>query len=498
MEKKEQAKQTAQTEKSAQWGDDYRSNVDLADRVLRVDQSFDLIRKTLQIGQDELTFYYLDGFVKDGAMQKLMIYLLSLKSLSDGERELLHGEAAATAFCRRHLPYVETDVCGDLDLCVQMLLSGASLVLGSTFGAFAILIDSRSYPARSTEEPSGDRVMRGARDGFVETLLFNTALIRRRIRDTALTMRCLTVGTATKTDVVLCYMQGRADAAYVEKLWKKLGEIRTDSLTLGHASLAECLIKRGWYNPFPKIRYTERPDAAAAQLLEGSVLILTDNSPDVMILPTSVFDFMQETNDFYFSPLTGGYIRLLRHAVFWLTLFLTPIWYLLVRNPQLVPTPLLFILPADRGALPILVQLLLTEFIIDGLRMASLNTPDTLSNSLSVVGGLILGEFAVQIGWLIPEVILYMAFVTVANFTQRSYELGYAFKFLRILLLVLIACLNYVGFFVGLGLIVLLLCTNQTVDGAHRYLYPLIPFNGKALLSLFIRKRKKESSQRHK
>lgn len=473
-----------------QLGIDYRTNVAFADAYLRVDASFDLIRKVLRIGEDELTFYYIDGFVKDGAMEKLMIYLLSLKSLTDGEENVADGEGAAQVFCRRHLPYVETDVNGDWKNCVQMLLSGATVVLGSRFGAYAIVIDSRTYPARSTEEPSGDKVMRGARDGFVETLVFNTAMIRRRIRDTALTMRYLTVGEKSKTDIVLCYMQGQADSAYVEMLWKKLTQIRTDALTLGHQSLAECLIRRRWYNPFPKIRYTERPDAASSQLLEGSVLILIDNSPEVMILPTSIFDFMQETNDFYFSPLTGGYIRVLRHVVFWLTLFLTPIWYLLVRNPQIVPDWFAFVLPERNGSLPIILQLLLTEFLIDGLRMASLNTPDMLSNSLSVVGGLILGEFAVQIGWLIPEVILYMAFVTVANFTQRSYELGYAFKFLRMMLLVLTALFNYWGFFGGIVLIVILLFSNQTVNGKHSYLYPLIPFNGRALASLFIRKKK--------
>ena len=229
-----------------QLGIDYRTNVAFADAYLRVDASFDLIRKVLRIGEDELTFYYIDGFVKDGAMEKLMIYLLSLKSLTDGEENVADGEGAAQVFCRRHLPYVETDVNGDWKNCVQMLLSGATVVLGSRFGAYAIVIDSRTYPARSTEEPSGDKVMRGARDGFVETLVFNTAMIRRRIRDTALTMRYLTVGEKSKTDIVLCYMQGQADSAYVEMLWKKLTQIRTDALTLGHQSLAECLIRRRW------------------------------------------------------------------------------------------------------------------------------------------------------------------------------------------------------------------------------------------------------------
>ena len=339
-------------------------------------------------------------------------------------------------------------------------------------------------------EPENDRVMMGARDGFVETLVFNTAMVRRRIRDPALTMRHLTVGSESRTDVVISYLDGRADADYVQRLEEKLKRAKTRSLAMGHESLAELLIADRWYNPFPKIRYTERPDVAAAQLLEGSVLILCDNSPEVMILPSTVFDFLQETNDFYFPPLTGTYIRLVRHLVFWATLFLVPVWFLLTKNPTLTPAWLSFILPEAFGKVPLFVQLLVVEFMIDCLRMASMNTPNMLSNSLSVVGGLILGEFAVSIGWLIPEVIVYMAFVAIANFSQRSYQLGYAFKFMRILLLILIQCFNVTGFFVGLGVILLLLVTNRTVNGRRSYLYPLIPFNGRALLSLFFRVRK--------
>ena len=230
---------------------------------------------------------------------------------------------------------------------------------------------------------------------------------------------------------------------------------------------------------------------AAAHLLEGSVIILLDNSPAAMILPTAIFDFLQETGDFYLPPLTGTYLRFVRHTVFWLTLFMTPLWFLAVLNPTFVPAWLAFILPKDRGELPIYLQLLLAEFVIDGLRMASMNTPDMLANSLSVVGGLILGDFAVTVGWLIPEVILYMAFVAIANFTQTSFELGYALKFMRILLLTLIAFFNVWGLVAGVILIILLIVTNKTVDGTRSYLYPLIPFSGKALLSLFVRRKKR-------
>jgi stage V sporulation protein AF len=460
----------------------FADNVALLDSVLRVKESFDVLRKDLKIGNGEITFFFIDGFTKDTVMQKLMMHFVSLKDVSGSAQE----------YMTQNLPYIETDVTGDIDVAVTAVLSGSTVMLGSSFGAEVIIIDTRTYPARETQEPEGDRVMRGSRDGFVETLIFNTALIRRRIRNPALTMQYFSIGQDSRTDIVMCYMDDRADKKYVEQLARKLSTIKTDSLTIGHESLKECLIKTRWYNPFPKIRTTERPDVAAAQLLEGSVLIVIDNSPEVMVLPSSIFDFMQESNDFYFPPLTGTYIRIVRYIVFFLTFIITPAWYLMTIYPGLVPHFLEFAMPEEAGKLPIFVQLLLVEFIIDALRLASLNTPNMLNNSLSVVGGLILGDFAVDIGWLIPEVILYMAFVAIANFTQRSYELGYAIKFLRIFLLILTAIFKFWGFCAGILITLILLLTNSTVNGKRNYLYPLIPFDGKALLSMIIRVKKKD------
>ena len=460
--------------------EDYQNNVRFFDRNLRVSESFDVLRKTLTLPFGEVTLYYIDGFVKDTVMQKLMMNFTTVKT----------APRSAEEFMRTAVPYVETDVSGDADLMIQMVLSGATVMIGDAFGAEGIIIDTRSYPARETAEPEGDRVMLGARDGFVETLIFNTALIRRRIRNPALTMSYLTVGVDSRTDVVICYMADRADLKYVESLKRKISEIKTSALTVGHESLAECLIKTRWYNPFPKIRSTERPDSAAAQLLEGNVLVIIDNTPQVMVFPSTIFDFMQESNDFYFPPLTGTYIRAVRYVVFFLTLIITPTWLLMLKYPALVPSFLAFAMPEDMGQLPIVAQLLLVEFIIDALRLASLNTPNMLNNSLSVVGGLILGDFAVSIGWLIPEVLLYMSFVAIANFTQRSYELGYAIKFLRIFLLIVTALFGFWGYVGGLAVTAVLLVTNSTVNGKRNYLYPLFPFNGKALKSLLLRVRK--------
>jgi stage V sporulation protein AF len=466
--------------RGAALSENYADNVRLLSGLLRTEQSFDMLTKTLSLPDGELTLFFIDGFAKDTVLQKLMMHFLSLKKLPRG----------AVDFMQECLPYIETDVCRDVGNMIQMVMSGGTLVLGSSFGAEAILLDTRTYPARETSEPEGDRVMRGSRDGFVETLIFNTALIRRRIRNPSLTMQYFKIGSDSGSDVVLCYMSDRADASYVKTLRKKLSSIKTDSLVMGHESLKECLIHSRWYNPFPKIRTTERPDAAAAQLLEGSVLIIIDNSPEVMVLPSTIFDFMQESNDFYFPPLTGTYIRIVRYAVFFVTLILTPTWYLMQMYPELVPEWLSFAMPEHTGSLPILAQLLLVEFIIDALRLASLNTPNMLNNSLSVVGGLILGDFAVDIGWLIPEVILYMAFVAIANFTQRSYELGYAIKFLRILLLITTAVFGFWGYVGGFLVIIILIATNSTANSKRNYLYPLIPFKAKALKSLVLRVKK--------
>lgn len=465
----------------------YTENVNFIDSKLRTSENFDIIRRTLKIGEtDEMTLFYIDGLIKDESMQKIMQYFLTLKNMC------AFAASPATEFAEKHIPYVEVDVIDDMERLILAVMSGSVIMLGSTFGGEGIIIDARTYPARTTEEPENDKVMQGSKDGFVETLIFNTALIRRRIRDTSLTMMYKNVSTSSKTDVVICYMEGRANKRYVKYISDKIDSLNTSSITLGFESLAESLIRTRWYNPFPKIRTVERPDAAAAELMEGRVLVICDTSPRVMVLPTTIFDFMQETNDFYFQPITGCYLRVIRHFVFWLSLFLTPIWYLLTLYPNILPDPLLFIIPSHRPQIPIIAQLFLVEIAIDGLKIASMNTPDMLSSSLSVIGGLILGESAVKIGWFTGEVIFYMAIVAIASFTQHNYELGYAFKFLRMLLLLLTWLFRIWGFAVGVVIMFLLLISNKTMNGEHSYLFPVIPFNGRAFARLFFRLKKRD------
>ena len=314
----------------------------------------------------------------------------------------------------------------------------------------------------------------------------NAALLRRRIRDSRLTLERVQLDNRSHTDVVLCYMDGEADPDLLAEIRKKLENMQVGSIAMSQESVAEALSPRQFWNPFPKVRYTERPDVATACIMEGDVVVMVDNSPSALLLPTTLLRFTEEINDYYFPPLIGSYLQIVRMAVLLLTLFVTPVWYLLVKNPDTLHENLHFLLIQDEYYVPLILQLLLVELIIDVLKLASLNTPDVLSNSFSMIGALILGDFAVQARWLVPEVLVYMAFVAIANYAQHSYEMGYATKLCRMLLLILIWLFDLWGLLAGVAAILVMMAVTKPLVGKG-YLYPLIPFDGKKLKRLLHR-----------
>ena len=315
----------------------------------------------------------------------------------------------------------------------------------------------------------------------------NAALLRRRIRDPALTLERVRVSGRSKCDVALCYMEGQADAKTVSRLREKLRQAPVRSVAMSQETIAEAISPKQWYNPFPKVRYTERPDVATASVREGSILVLVDNTPVVMVLPVSLLRFNEEINDYYFPPLVGTYLRVIRFFVMLLNVIITPLWYLLATEPGGLREPWDFLLVEGDYAVPLIGQLLLVELIIDVLKLASLNTPDVLGNSFSMLGALILGDFAVQSRWLVPEVLVYMAFVAVSNFAQHSFEMGYACKLCRMALVLLAFAFRWWGFGIGLAGVLVLIATTKPAVG-RGYLYPLIPWNGKALRALLLRR----------
>lgn len=457
----------------------YDDNVRLMNDLLGASRNCDMVSRDFIIGGRRARIWVVDGYGRDPVLERMGAFWLTIQPKEIGVITKMQD------FANRYISFSETTVTSDVNDIVTSVLLGKTLLLmdGVHGGA---LMDAKNYPSRSVEEPEAGKVLRGSHDGFIESIVPNMALLRRRIRDPHLTMESCKAGTRSKNDLVLCYLDDQVDTKLLNEIRQKLKNINVRSLSMGQESVAEAIRPKQWYNPFPKVRYTERPDTAASVVMEGGIVLMVDTSPSVILLPTSFLDFVQEPNDFYFPPLVGTYLRVLRLLVFLISLFITPLWYLLVGTPGRLPSWLHFLSSPEKCELPLLWQLLMGELLIDVLKIASLNTPTSLSNSFSLLGGLILGDFAVKAGWISPEVLVYMAFVSIAGYAQPGYELGYAFKLLRLILLLLSAWLDVWGFAAGIIGIIVLLVTCKPVAG-HGYLYPLIPFNAKALKRLLIR-----------
>lgn len=448
------------------------------DTLLGVGRSFDMVGRDLEIGSCRARLWLVNGYADELLLERIIAIWQALPP----ETEFSDPES----FVRRCVSSCDAQVERDRDRAVTAVFAGKTLLIMDGFYG-GILLEAKQFPLRSVSEPDTSRVLRGSHDGFLENIIKNAALLRRRIRSPQLILEHLQIAGHSAADVVLCYMEGKADSTLVEELRRKIAAVDVRSLSMSQESLAEAISPRQWYNPFPKVRYTERPDVATASIMEGDVLVMVDNSPAVMILPVSLFRFCEEINDYYFPPLVGSYLRLTRLLILLLTVFLMPLWYLLVKSPESVPPALQFLIIEGPVHVPLIVQLLLVEFVVDMLKLASLNTPNVLSNSFSMLGALMLGDFAVQSRWLVPEVLVYMAFVAIANYTQHSYELGYACKFCRVTLLLLCWALDWWGFALGTVLILLMVATTRPIAG-RSYLYPLIPFDKKALKALMHRR----------
>lgn len=469
-----------------QISDQLADNLKSLNQILHTDKNFDIIYRVITLAGRQACFYFIDGLNKDDIMEKIMefFYNITPKDMP----------ADAHDMAKHLIPYGEIGLETDLTAIVTNILSGVPVLVVDGFDK-VLTIDFRTYPVRSIEEPEKDKVLRGSRDGFVETVVFNTALIRRRIRNPELIMEIAQAGESSHTDIVLCYMDNRIDHKFLDLIRQKIASLKVDALAMSNESLAESLYDRKWFNPFPKFKYTERPDTAAAAILEGSLLIIVDNSPSAIILPTTIFEIVEEADDYYFPPITGTYLRLSRMLINLIALFFTPVWLLLMDNPDWIPAALSFIRIDDPINIPLLVQLLLLEFAIDGLKLASMNTPNMLSMPLSVIAGIVLGDYTVDSGWFNAETMLYMAFVAIANYSQASIELGYALKFLRILMLLLTGIFGLPGFIAGVLITILCIALNKTVAG-NSYLYPLIPLNPRELFRRFFRVSMPQAQQR--
>ncbi|MBO9129638.1 spore germination protein [Bacillus sp. 165] len=451
-------------------------NIVYMNKQLRVDENFDVIQKNVEYAHKRMSFFYIDGFVKDDMLLYIMQYLSKLEESS------LQGHTIE-GLINSYIPYVEVEQTDDLETAIRNVLAGqtALIVDGEEH---VILIDARTYPVRGPQEPDTEKVVRGARDGYVETIVFNTSLTRRRVRDRSLRMDYMQIGRRSQTDICICYIEDIADPKQVEMVKESLKKIDTDGLPMGEKTLEEFISGRHW-NPYPVVRYTERPDTAAAHLYDGHVLVITDGSPSVMITPSTYWNHLQHAEEYRNKPVVGAYLRLVRFLAVWSSVFLLPFWYLLSVNQGLLPSGLSFIGPDKLGSIPLFVQFLLIEIGIDALRMATIHTPSSLSSSLGLVAAIVIGQGAVEVGFFINEVIVYLAIAAVGTFATPSYELGLANRLTRLALLTLSAAFGVIGYIIGITIWILWLAGIRSFK--MPYLWPFLPFSYRALRDVIIR-----------
>ncbi|QYK62842.1 spore germination protein [Paenibacillus sp. S25] len=453
-----------------------KDNKNTLETVLGLGETFDVVFREMTLGGRHTGYLFLNTFAKDQIMLevlKRLTYLTPDNLSSDGLQ----------AYFENFIPHIQVEKTDKMSVVINKVLTGMSAFFMEG-ERFSLILDTRNYPVRSPEEPSLERVVRGARDGFTETMLTNVGLVRRRLRDPGLKFEAMQVGRRTRTDVCLGYIDDIVDKVMVDTVRDKIKNVNLDGIPLADKQLEETIINKGW-NPYPLVRYSERPDVVASHIMEGRLVIFVDTSPSVMILPTTFFDLCQHAEENRQTAFMGSYLRWVRFIGIFASMFLLPMWLLMVINPELKPAFLDFIGPQKEAHLPLIAQFIIVELGVDLMRMAAVHTPTPLASAMGLIAAILVGDIAVQTGLFVNEVVLYMAVAAIGMFATPSYELGLANRLIRLFLLVAVAIFHVPGFVVGTTLIILMLTLHRSYNSS--YLWPFIPFNAKALASILFR-----------
>lgn len=467
---------------SGQLSTSLSENLQTLKSILPLDTSFDFMTASLSLGNIPAYFLGVNGFCKTDILQQIMA---DLQDIFADPNNMTNLEDLVNS----KIAYAQVKLTNSIEELVNNVLCGPSALLLDGFEQ-AILLDVRSYPTRSINEPDLEKVTRGARDGFVETLLMNANLIRRRIRSSSLVFSIFSVGMESKTDVAVGYIQGKANPKLIRMISDALTKLNVTSLTMGTKSLEELLVPKKWLHPLPCMQLTERPDVACSYLSEGHILLLIDNSPSVLILPCSIFQFTQNPEDYYSSPLVGTYFRMIRFLCIPVSLLFMPLFMLLTMNYQDISMKA-HLLSEPAEPYTIFIYVLVVEFLLDLFKYSSALSSGKYSGSLSIVGGLIIGDIAVSLNWASVEVLFYGAFTLLASMSISSREFSNALRIYRLFLvlttgLASLAGAGLIGFILGLVLVLISFGTTPTFGG-YSYFWPLFPFNWKALSRLLFR-----------
>lgn len=455
----------------------YQKNVDYINRELGVPDCFDIVLREMSIGGKRVAIYSVNGMVDSNVVSYILGVLVNLERsdlIVNSLEKLVKGS----------IVNLQVSEVSTMDKVFYFILSGPMAIFVEGQDK-AIIVDVRAYPARQPQEPDIERVTRGSRDGFTETLVVNTALIRRRLRDPKLRMKLVQVGGRSKTDVCIAYIEDITNLEMVNKLHKDIQAIKIDGIPMAEKSVEEFILGSKFWNPYPRVRYTERPDVAAIHLLEGYVIIIVDTSPSVMIAPSTFWSHVQHAEEYRQEPIVGAYLRWVRFAGIFAALFLLPLWLGAALNPQLLPDWLQFIGVTKPAKVSLLVQVLVAEIGVDLLRLGTIHTPGPLGTALGLIAAFMLGDIAVKVGLFTPEVVMYIAIAAVGTFATPSYELGLANRLSRLFLILMTGLFNFIGFWIGAAMVFFLLWRTKSFDVP--YLWPLLPLDVKAMWAILVR-----------
>ena len=463
--------------------DKLEDNLSWFKRYLGYKESFDILVREFEVAGRQCALVCVDSFIDSTVLTLVMNELESLP-----QSAITHP--TMKGLLNHAVPYIEVSPVSELESAANQVLAGPMALLVDGV-KHVVVVDVRKYPDRSPSEPSLERVLRGPKDGFIETLVFNTILVRRRLRDPNLRIEALQVGRRSKSDVVIMYIKDIADDQLVNLIRKRIKAIDGDAMTMSEKALQEWIIKKPWWNPFPNGKFTERPDVAAEHITEGHVLVMIDTSPNALILPVSVFSFLQSAEEYHEDVMVGTYLKWVRFLGVLFSWFVPPLWYAMVATHTHLPGKMNILMTPKVTDIPLFWQLVGLEIGVDLLRLALIFSPDPLGQSMGFFGAILLGDVAIKAKLIDALPMVLVAISAVGTFTAPDIDFGMAVRLLRGFLLVVtgaftLIALPWLGFAIGIIIPIMVMLTNDSFGVS--YVWPLIPFNAKAALAQAARK----------
>lgn len=454
-------------------------NVTYVDRLLGKGESFDVLSKRYVVDTTKMMVYGLNGL--STAMPNISVLVGVLRAAWD---EQDHSPKSAQRILEERFSYLQVEATDDMEKAIDAILSGP-IVLFIDGSRQALIIDIRQYPARDPSEPPNEKVIRGPQDGFTETLVTNTALLRRRLQTPGLRLEMHHVGRRSKTNIALAYLRDVTNPDLIERVRRRLDAIDIDALPYGEHALVELLMPGHRWHLFPPVRYTQRADLAASMLNQGYVVLFIDTMPEAVILPANLSLLLDHPEDWHLSPLLGTLMRWVSLLAIFISIFLPAIYLLFTLEHDLIPPWLAWLGPKQHGRIPMALQFLIAEFGIGLLRRALLNSPQPLATAISVVAAILFGQLATTVGLFSPEALLYATVAALGSFATPATELGAANRVSRILLVLLVWAWHLPGLI--LGILILVILAYSTRPLGYPFLWPIAPFDGQGLLSILIR-----------